>query len=121
LQTKISKNVKLAKSPIIKFVPLFIKEQIMSAVYLRVGESGVTAAISNLGKVNLPESMAKHVDYFAVNTVAGYLNPKACGVVAFEDKLCVSFASTIDDNELERIFFTFFTEKGIDVLIDTNI
>ena len=64
-QEKLSKNKlnevmiysnKLVKS--LKFVPLFIKRPIANMIYEFIGDKSQTTAFSNMGVINLPESVA---------------------------------------------------------------
>lgn len=58
LRAKFAANVASEKSPVLKVMPLFIKNIAMKAVFNAVGERKSCLCLSNLGAVELPEVMA---------------------------------------------------------------
>ena len=61
LRAKFAANVASEKSPVLKVMPLFIKNIAMKAVFNAVGERKSCLCLSNLGAVELPEVMAPYV------------------------------------------------------------
>ena len=55
LRAKFAANVASEKSPVLKVMPLFIKNIAMKAVFNAVGERKSCLCLSNLGAVELPE------------------------------------------------------------------
>lgn len=58
MRAKFAANVASEKSPVLRVMPLFIKNIAMKAVFDAVGECKSCLCLSNLGNVQLPEAMA---------------------------------------------------------------
>ena len=43
-----------------------------------------------------------------------------CSSCTFENNLVFTFTSIINDNKIEKAFYEFLTEKGIEVKIESN-
>ena len=43
-----------------------------------------------------------------------------CGAVAYDGKLCLSFASAMAENRLPEYFFRFLEKQGIPVELESN-
>ena len=61
MRAKFAANVASEKSPVLRVMPLFIKNIAMKAVFDAVGECKSCLCLSNLGNVQLPEAMAPYV------------------------------------------------------------
>ncbi len=120
LASKMSKNVKPEKNIFVRITPLVIKNPIIQLIYRIAGESRITSTISNVGMVEMPEEMAKHVDSFDVMIGAPRLNKLNCAVCSFKDTLSICFSSVIKETKVEKAFFTFFVRAGIHVKIESN-
>ena len=55
-------NVNSEKNPLLRIVPLFIKNFVMKLVFNAVGERKTCFSFSNLGVVNVPEEFSAYVD-----------------------------------------------------------
>ena len=61
MRAKFAANVASEQSPLLRVMPLFIKNLAMKAVFDTVGECKSCLCLSNLGVVRLPEVMAPYV------------------------------------------------------------
>lgn len=119
LTAKFSTNVASEKNLFIKIAPLFLKNPIMKFIFLMIGDRYNSATLSNLGLINLPEEMAKHVE--RIGFMLGVsMNPVACSCVSFNNKLCFSITRTIEEPLLEKQFFTAIMDLGIHVILESN-
>ena len=114
----IARNVGAERNILLKNTPLFLKSLILYLTYSIAGPSRYSGVITNLGKASLGEEADKHIDHFV------FIPPppnKAlrvnCGVVGFADSLLISFGNITESKELEREFFRFLVNEGIDVKI----
>ncbi len=118
-QKQISDHVNIERIPGIKFVPLCIKNIVMRYTYAKSLKK-YTMTLSNLGKITLPEAIADKVERFEVMIGGSATHPKKLSLCTYENKLALTFTSTVDDNSLEKFFVSFLTEQGIDVIISSN-
>ena len=120
LMSKMSKNVKAEKSIFVRIMPLFIKNIIINAIFNIAGETRMTATLTNLGVVDMPPEMARHVERFDMMLGALRHNKVNCAVCSFEDILNICFTSTIKETDVEREFFRTLVKMGLHVKLETN-
>ncbi len=120
LSAKFTPNVRSERVKLLRVMPLFIKNFAMKLVYSAVGEKKASICMSNLGAVQLPESMVKHIE--RVDFVLGVqaTSPVNCGILSYNGKLHVNFVRSIKEPDLERHFFTTLRKMGIHVLVESN-
>lgn len=120
LNSLMTQNLKLERNPVTKYLPVFIKDLGVSVAFLLTGEQTTTALLSNLGGINLPEEVRKHIDYYYLFTGGGKLNAARCGVVSVGDNLVFTFSDCYEESDIEREFFTSLVKMGIHVKIESN-
>lgn len=120
LSAALSANVSLEKNPVIRAVPLFIKNIMINFVFSTFGENRLSGTLSNMGQFEVPDSMKEHVTRFRVLLGANKINPVNCSLVSFDENLYLAFGRTIQETDLEHAVFTHFIKAGIPVTIDTE-
>ena len=120
INAKISANVKLMKNHFIRRVPLFIKRHVMSIIEAQMGDGYITTTLSNLGYVNVPESMKKYIT--DMNFILGKSRGKSTAItsIGYKNNLYITFSRIIKESDFERIFFTKLINLGINVYIESN-
>lgn len=120
MAARVAANVQPSQLPILRVMPLPIKNLALRMVYRSVGESKGTLNISNLGKTGLPEAMHPYVRYldFIIGPQATYYNN--CSVVSFGGYTRINLIRSVQHSELERSFLTKLVELGLPVLVDSN-
>ena len=120
LNSVFTKNVQSEQSKVLRLMPLFIKNWGMRMVFSRVGDRKTSTCISNLGRVELPDEMSKHVQ--RLDLILGPLsrNRVVCGVLSYRGQLVFNFTRTIKESWLEKEFFRFLVRQGIPVKIESN-
>ena len=113
-------NVRDARNPILKVVPLFLKNIIMRAVFDTVGERVSCLTLSNLGSVELPGEMAPYV-----RRVEFVLGPQAaapynCSVTSWQGTTNINVSRNSVEPRLERGFFTRLVKQGLHVKLESN-
>ena len=116
----IATNVNDEKNPLVRLVPLPIKNMVMKAVFDSVGEKKSCLSLSNLGKVSVPEVMEKYIDRFDFILGVQAAAPYNCGMLSFGDSIYISFIRNIKDAELERHFFAVLQSLGIPATVESN-
>ncbi len=113
-------NVKQEKNWFLKIVPLFLKVIVLRLAYNYVGDNLHTANVSNLGLVDLPESMKPYVTDFVFTLAPSYSCKTHLALIGYDDHITASFSRLFVENDLEKMFFTTLTSKGISVEISSN-
>ena len=116
----INANVKLEKNPVVRFVPLFIKNVGIRVVFNRSGENLFTSTLSNLGKVQLPVSMQTYVRNIEFMLGATDKNKINCAMCSYRDKLNITFSRSIVEADVVRKFFRYLAEEGVRVKLSGN-
>ena len=120
LNAKISKNVQSERNLLIRLIPVIIKDPVMNFVYKFVGDSRNTSTVSNLGRVDLPEEMAEHIERFDFMLGRSRFTNVNCGVIGFKDTISITFSRAIAEPYVERAFFQELVNLGIPVTIESN-
>jgi len=118
LGRQISRNVGSEMNPFVRFAPLFVKDIVTSSIYARFGEALHSGVLSNLGPVQVPPALEERLEGMYFDLSPNHVMKKACGVLSFKNQLVVSFSSVVESRELERIFFTHLTSRGIPITLE---
>ena len=92
----------------------------MKAVFDSVGEKKSCLTLSNLGKVSVPEAMARYIERFDFVLGVQAAAPYNCGMLSFGDTVYINFIRDIKDAELERHFFLVLRELGLSATVESN-
>lgn len=117
LMRNISGYVSMERNPLIKIVPLAVKN-----FFIRIARHMVsskeTIVISNVGIVKMPDEVQKYIRHMSVlsSTCRTQICICTCG-----DALSVGFTSRFEDTDIQRHFFRLLTEMGVDVNIESNL
>ena len=117
---KIATNVASERSPVLRVMPLFIKNAAMRVVFDMVGEIKSCLCLSNLGRVELPEAMAPYVermDFIIGVPAKAHYN---CGVVSWNGTMNVNFIRNVREPELESHFYRVLHRLGLPVKAESN-
>ncbi len=120
LNARFAGNVNLEKIPIIKVLPLFVKNFFINMVFKATGEKKSCISISNLGAVKLPAEMKDFVKRFDFILGMQSTKPNNCAVISYGDNLYINFIRNIKEPTLERVFFTKLRQFGLHVKIESN-
>lgn len=113
-------NVKLEAFPLMRVIPLVIKDLAIGISYALTAESTTTALFTNLGKVDLPEDMLGFVESCILMPSAGLLNGGRLGAVSVKNVMTIGIANCYNDTDIERAFFTKLIDMGIPVKLESN-
>ncbi len=117
LLRQISRNVGSEFNPLIRFLPLFLKDLIISSVHSSLGEALHSGVISNLGSIDVPATIKEQVESFTFNINPNHVMKKGCGVLSYKDTLSISISSVTEEREFERLFFTHLSGLGIPITL----
>lgn len=115
-----TQNLKLERNPVMKFLPLPVKDLGIAISFIITGEQTTTSLLSNIGPVPLPPSVGEKVEKITLFTGAGKLNGARCGVISHGDVLVFTFSNCYEDRDIEREFYTRLVKMGVHVKIESN-
>ena len=120
MRSMITTNVGSEKSPILRPVPLFLKNIAMKLVFDAVGECKSCLSLSNLGAVQMPEEMKPYVTRldFILSPQARF--PHNCGCISYGDTLHLNMIRKIKEPDLEARLFRVLQRQGIHVRVESN-
>ena len=108
--------VRLEKNPLLRAVPLEIKNLFLLAGTTLGGRS-ISAIYSNIGKIQLPDVFETYVDSFGFFTSTDKLQMCSC---SYGDKMRVGITSKILSHNIQRNFLRILKEEGIHVTEQEN-
>lgn len=120
LRGDITTNAATQRNPLIRVVPLFIKDFVVRMFYTRVQDKNSSAGLTNMGAMKVPEEMKPLIERFDIYMGMPFSQRTNCAIISFEDTLTVNFASCIIEADVERRFFRKLVEDGIHVTIESN-
>ena len=120
MRAKFAANVASEQSPLLRVMPLFIKNLAMKAVFDTVGECKSCLCLSNLGRVELPEVMVPHVQRMDFIIGVQARAPHDCGVVTWGDTVYINCIRSIQEPELEYRFYRVLHRLGLPVKVESN-
>jgi NRPS condensation-like uncharacterized protein len=120
LRARVATNIRSERHPLVRVMPLFIKNRAISLVYNRTGPGIFTTVLTNLGVVQVPDEMAKHVETFDFHLGPSRTTNVDCAMLGYDDHLRISFARVIEEPVVERAFFTYLVRQGIPVKVESN-
>ncbi len=120
MSMKIAANVSSEKAPMLKVMPLFIKNAAMKAVFDAVGERKSSLCMSNLGVVKLPEVMRQYVK--RMDLIIGVPSASAynCALISYGGTTYINIIRNIVDPDLEMHFYRVLRSLGVHVRVESN-
>lgn len=120
LRGDITTNAATQRNPIIRVIPLFIKDYVVRTFYSKVQDRNSSAGLTNMGALKVPEGMKPFIERFDIYMGQPFSNRTNCAIISYEDVLTINFASSIVEADVERYFFRKLIQDGIHVKIESN-
>lgn len=120
LTSRLVSNVRIERNFLIRILPLFIKKIALNLSYKAYGSNLNSISFSNLGVIQVPSSFYPYVEqmYFMIGVSSdGPINVAAS---SYQDTLTLTFTSRIMERELQKEFVRFLSEKGVQIVVETN-
>ena len=121
LRAMTSSNLKLERNFLMRAMPLTLKNTAIGLSFLLTGEKTVSALLTNLGVVRLPDEMKPFVEHFDFIAGPGKLNGARCGAASFNGSFSLTIVNIYESTDIERAFFTTLVKQGIAVKIESNM
>ncbi len=116
----IATNVNDEQNPLVRLIPLPIKNAVMKAIFNRVGERKSCLSLSNIGAVTLPQGMDGYIERFDFILGVQAAAPYNCGMLSYGDTIYINFIRNIKDAELERHFYAVLKQVGLSATVESN-
>jgi len=120
LRGDITTNAATQQNPVIRVIPLFIKDFVVRLFYTKVQDKNSSAGLTNMGALKVPEDMKPFIERFDIYMGQPFSSRTNCAIISFEDILTINFASSIKESDVERHFFEKLVRDGIHVKIESN-
>lgn len=120
LRGDITTNAATQRNPLIRVVPLFLKDFAVRTFYTKIQDKNSSAGLTNMGALKVPEGMKPYIERFDIYMGQPYSTRTNCAIISFEDILTINFASSIVETDVERYFFRKLVKDGIHVKIESN-
>lgn len=120
LRGDITTNAATQRNPLIRVVPLFIKDLVVRTFYTRVQDKNSSAGLTNMGALHVPSDMKPYIERFDIYMGQPFSSRTNCAIISYEDVLTINFASSIVEADVERYFFRRLVQDGIHVKIESN-
>lgn len=120
LNMMITANMGIERNPIVRAVPLAVKNLSVGISFAITAEQTNSSLITNLGLVNIPEEMKPFINKALFMPPAGIVNSARLGVCTCNNNLVITFANSYEECDVEREFFTSFVKMGLPVKIESN-
>ena len=114
-----SSNVKLGNNLIVKAVPLQLKKILVRLSYIEIRKY-TSITFSNIGRVGIIGKYQNYINYFLMLIAPESVEKIKCSSCSFENKMVFTFTSILDDSKIQKSFFKFLKQKGININIESN-
>ena len=114
-----SANVKIGTNIAVKVVPLILKKILVRLSYIEIRKY-TTIRYSNIGRIGIIGKYKDYIDYFLMLIAPEPVEKIKCSSCTYENKLTFTFTSILKDNKIEKRFYQFLKQKGIEVQIESN-
>ncbi|HPF29342.1 MAG TPA: alcohol acetyltransferase [Lachnospiraceae bacterium] len=120
LRGDITTNAATQQNPLIRIIPLFIKDRVVRQFYKMVQDKSSTVGLTNMGVLQVPENMIPWIERFDICMGQPFSRRTNCSIVTYQDQMTITFASSIYESDVERLFFTKLVKDGIHVKLESN-
>ncbi len=120
LRGDITTNAATQSHPLIRVVPLFLKDIVVRSFYARVQDKNSSAGLTNMGALFVPEQMRPFIERIDICMGQPFSSRTNCAIISFGDVMTINFASSIVEADVEKNFFCKLVQDGIHVKIETN-
>lgn len=120
LNMMITANMGLERNMLVRALPLVIKNLGVGVSFAITAEQTNSCLLTNLGAVTVPEEMRENIEKLILIPPPGKVNAARIGIATINDNVCVTFANSYVESDVERDFFTYLVKMGIHVKIESN-
>lgn len=120
LETRIEKNIKIQNNSLVKIIPLPLKEKVLRYAF-KTSEKSTALTVSNLGIVEMPDSMKKYIQRFDCILNTRSKTPYNCGIISYNNYLCMNFIRNCETAVLENEIAHLLSELSIEYGVESKL
>lgn len=121
LSRTMSGSMKYENTFLSRIAPLKLKDLAIRYGFDHYGEEAKPLTLTNLGRVEVPEGMAAHIEAMETTMYPTAKSPMNCAVCSINDQLTVTFARNIVESDIIMHFFRELSGlTGLEVRIVSN-
>lgn len=120
LKREFSPNVAAMTNPVIRAMPLFIKNLVIRLVSHSVGERMFSGMLSNLGNIDLPPELQSHVERLDFQLGPNRKIGSSLSMLGYNGNIYINFVRSTEEPEIERRFFRELIRQSVPVKIQSN-
>lgn len=106
----------LEHNAFMRVVPLALKDIVLRYAN-RLNDKGITATLSNVGKISINSEITSYIRMF--NCFVSAKRPQIA-ICSYQDNLVVSFTSPFSGTDIQKNFFRYLADESIPVTITSN-
>ncbi|TAH72916.1 MAG: hypothetical protein EWM47_02905 [Anaerolineaceae bacterium] len=116
LEKQMNRLLSLEHNAFMRVVPLVIKDKILRFA-TRLSDKGITATLSNVGKITISPELAPYIQMF--NCFVSARRPQIA-ICSYQNNLLVSFTSPFIGTDIQKDFFRHLANENIPITIASN-
>lgn len=116
LEKHMNRLLSLEHNAFMRILPLMIKDKILRFA-TRLSDKGITAALSNVGKISISPKLEPYIKWF--NCFVSAKRPQIA-ICSFKNNLLVSFTSPFISTDIQKNFFRYLSDENIPITISSN-
>lgn len=109
----------LEKNPLLRIVPLTIKNYALKGVY-KNSENTQTTVVSSLGKIEFKNGIDYFVKDLEIIISPSFSTPLKTLNFSYKDIFYLDFTSLIEDTDVVKFVIKFLSRQGLDITVYTN-
>ena len=117
IHMKLARFVKFEKNPVARIIPLTIKDFFMN-IADKLNDKSISSSISNIGRIKTAKEFESYVKQFSICISARTPKITMC---SYNDRLVITFTSPYIENDIQRTFFQFLSNRNIKIEITSNM
>ena len=117
IDQQLARNQNPEQNIFIRLMPVFVKDILLYTRYTNWGPTQYSGVLTNLGKIDMPPSVAEEIEYFTFIPPPGRELRIHGAVATYGDRMRITFGNVTDSTELQRRFFSFLVDAGIHVKV----
>ena len=120
MQAAFTRNVKFQNNPLLRVIPCFLKDPVMSFSYRMRGIRPYSANFTNPGIFRVPAEMEPFIEHMEVIQGQATVHRPNFAAMSYGNIMEVAASGTMRESDTERDFFRFLIRDGIPVHIESN-
>lgn len=117
LDKQLNHFMSLEKNLFTRIIPLTLKDYVL-LIADKLNDRKITSSISNIGKIIMPEDFSTYIKEFSVCVSARRPLITLC---TYGDRIVISFTSPFEETDIQKTFFQFLSQRGIEIQITSNL